>query len=592
MGITGSDSKILHSNSRIWEIKTPQAELCRKFCKELNISNRLATILINRGINDLDQAGRFLEPSLHNLPDPYLLTGMEKAVERLTLAFRRKEKIAVFGDYDMDGISATAILVDYLRRAGFTQVKFSIPSRLSDGYGLNKQALTCAGKSGATLALTVDNGISNIEEILTAKDLGIDVIVTDHHQIPEELPQAFAIINPHLPGCAYPDKNLAGVGVAFNLMMALRKRLRESGLAADVNLLQYLDLVALGTVADVMPLTGVNRIFVSFGLKEINKTCRLGMLYLLSAAGIKRDEPISARDLAFKLAPRVNAVGRVADAKIAVELFLTRDKAIALRNVQTLEECNERRRQLEKDIKSEVDAMLKNDASLAAAKLILLASENWHPGVVGIVSSRVAETYAKPVILIAMENGIGRGSGRSVPGLNLAAVLDQCQDHLIRYGGHEQAVGLTVAAESIAKLREEIENYLTNSTPGETEVPRLLLDGILQPDEINRKLLDELKVLHPLGYGNPEPMFLLETTEVTKVIPMGSSDRRHLKFTFSDSKDRRKRFAGIYFNFKGTPPKNGETLDLVCTPEENIWRGRSEIRANLTDLRISDGENS
>jgi len=592
MDIIDSDSKILRSNSRIWEIKTPQAELCRKFCKELNISKRLATILINRGINDLDQAVSFLEPSLHNLPDPYLMAGMEMAVERLTLAFRRKEKIAVFGDYDMDGISATAILVDYLRRAGFTQVEFSIPSRLSDGYGLNKQALTYAGKSGVTLALTVDNGISNLEEVVAAKDLGIDVIVTDHHQIPEELPPAFAIINPHLLECNYPDKNLAGVGVAFNLMMALRKRLRESGLAADVNLLQYLDLVALGTVADVMPLTGVNRIFVSFGLKEINKTSRLGMLYLLSAAGIKRDEPISARDLAFKLAPRVNAVGRVADAKIAVELFLTRDKAIAIRNVQTLEECNERRRQIEKDIKSEVDSILKDDTSLAAAKVILLASENWHPGVVGIVSSRVTEAYDKPAILIAIENGVGRGSGRSVPGLNLVAVLDQCQEHLIRYGGHEQAVGLTVAEESIVNLREEIENYFTETAPVQIEAPRISLDGTLRPDEINRKLLDELQVLHPLGYGNPEPMFLLEATEIAKITSMDSNGRRHLKFTFTDSRDRSKRFAGIYFNFKGMPPKNGETLDLVCTPEENIWRGRSEIRANLTDLRISNGENS
>lgn len=592
MDINDSDSKILHSNSRAWEIKMPQAELCRKFCQEFSISERLATILINRGINDLNQAGGFLEPSLHNLPDPYQLMGMEKAVERLTLAFRRKEKIAVFGDYDMDGISATSILVDYLRRAGFKQVDFSIPSRLSEGYGLNNQALVHAGKSGVTLALTVDNGISNLEEIATAKDLGIDVIVTDHHQIPEELPEAFAIINPHLPKCSYPDKNLAGVGVAFNLMMALRKRLRESGLAFDVNLLQYLDLVALGTVADVMPLTGVNRIFVSFGLKEINKTRRLGMLYLLSAAGIKRDEPISARDLAFKLAPRVNAVGRVANAKIAVELFLTQDKAIALHNSQILEECNERRRQIEKDIKSEVDTMLKNDASLAATKVILLASENWHPGVVGIVSSRVAEAHAKPVILIAMDNGVGRGSGRSVPGLNLVAVLDQCQKHLIRYGGHEQAVGLTVAEESIASLRQEIENYLTNITPTQTETPRLLLDGTLQPNEINRRLLDELQALHPLGYGNPEPMFLLEAAEIAKITPMGSSDRRHFKFTFTDSKDRKKRFAGIYFNFKGTPPKAGETLDLACTPEENIWRGRSEIRANLTDLRVSGKDNS
>ncbi len=587
-----SKNRVLHSDSRIWEVKTPQSDLCREFCEKLNVSERLATILLNRGINNIEQAGSFLTPSLHSLPDPFRLAGMEKAVERLSLAFRRKEKIVVFGDYDMDGISATAILVDYLRRAGFKQVNFLIPSRLTDGYGLNEKAIATVCEFGTTLAITVDNGISNFAEIAAAKVLGLDFIVTDHHQIPEILPPAAAIIDPHLPECNYPDPNLAGVGVAFNLMMALRKRLRESGLASDVNLLQYLDLVALGTVADVMPLTGVNRTFVSFGLKEINKTRRLGMTYLLSAAGIRRGEPVNARELAFKLAPLVNAVGRVADAKIAVELFLTRDKAIAIRNVQTLEECNERRRQIEKDIKSEVDAMLKSDDSLSSAKVILLASEKWHPGVVGIVASRVAEAYDKPTILIALDDGIGRGSGRSIPGLNLVKLLDQCQDHLIRYGGHEQAIGLTVAEESISSLRRQIENYLINTAPPQAAPPRLLLDGILHPDDINRKLLEELQVLQPLGYGNPEPTFLLEGTEVSKIIPMGSSDRRHLKFTFTDRKNQSRRFAGIYFNFKGTPPKKGEILDLVCTPEENIWRGRSEIRANLTDFRISESKNS
>ncbi|MCK5915623.1 MAG: single-stranded-DNA-specific exonuclease RecJ, partial [Deltaproteobacteria bacterium] len=495
-----------------------------KLCDELKISDRLATILINRGIDDLDKARDFLKPSLHNLPDPYQMAGMEKAVERLALAFRRKEKIVVFGDYDMDGISATAVLVDYLRRAGFMQVDYSIPSRLTEGYGLNHTALNKAKTSGVTLAVTVDNGISNYDEITAANNLGIDIIVTDHHQIPEKLPPAHAVINPHLKNCNYPDKNLAGVGVVFNLIMALRKRLRETGLATDVNLLQYLDLVALGTVADVMPLTGVNRIFVSFGLKEINKTRRLGLLSLLYIAKIKQGDPINAKELAFKLAPRVNAVGRVDDARIAVELFLTKDRAISTRNAQLLEECNERRRQIEKDIKSEVDEMIKKDGSLATAKVILLASENWHPGVVGIVASRVAEAYDKPAILIALDNGVGRGSGRSVAGLNLVAVLEYCRKHLLRYGGHEQAVGLSVDEASIPALREEIEIYFQTSVPAQTEPPKLLLDGILKPAEINRELLTELQVLHPLGHGNPEPTFLLEATEVAKVVSMGSSD--------------------------------------------------------------------
>ncbi|MEA3348731.1 MAG: DHH family phosphoesterase, partial [Pseudomonadota bacterium] len=271
-----------NNNSRIWKISAAQPELHKTFCEEFDISARLASILVNRGFNDLQSARDFLYPSLHNLPDPFLMAGMEKAVNRLIQAFRRQENIFVFGDYDMDGISATAILVDYLRRTGF-QVDYSIPSRLTDGYGLNLEAVKKAKLSGADLAITVDCGISDLAEIVEANSLGLEIIVTDHHQIPEQTPPAFAIINPHLKECRYPDKDLAGVGVAFNLMMALRQRLRKAGLVKDVNLLQYLDLVALGTVADVMPLTGVNRIFVSFGLTEINKAYRRGLRALLAS---------------------------------------------------------------------------------------------------------------------------------------------------------------------------------------------------------------------------------------------------------------------------------------------------------------------
>ncbi len=576
--------------TRTWEIGECPTGLCQTFCSELNISARLAMILINRGIDDLDKAAEFLDPSLHKLPDPYLMAGIENAVERLTLAFRRKEKIIVFGDYDMDGISATSILVDYLRRTGFEQVNYFIPSRLTEGYGLNKTAITAACESGTTLAVTVDNGIANYLEIEFAATMGLDVIVTDHHQIPDRLPKAAAIINPHLKECKYPDKNLAGVGVAFNLMIALRKRLRDTGLAADVNLLQYLDLVAMGTIADVMPLTGVNRILVSFGLKEINKTRRLGLQSLLFTARIKPDDQISARDLAFKLAPRVNAVGRIDDAGIAVELFLTRDRAIADRRARSLDECNERRRQIEKEIKQEVDEMINKDENLADSKVILLASENWHPGVVGIVSSRIAETYDKPAILIALDDGVGRGSGRSIPGLNLVELLDQCKESLIRYGGHEQAIGLTVTEENIPSLRRQIEICLESSGRTDPEPAKIQLDGVLQPDDINQKLLDELQVLQPLGYGNPEPKFLIEGTGIDKIVKMGSSDQRHLKFTFTDFNNKKTYFTGIYFNFKGSIPQAGDTVDLVFTPEKNTWRGRSEIRANLIDFRDSSAD--
>ena len=571
-----------NNNSRIWKISEAQPELRKTFCEEFDISARLASILVNRGFNDPQSARDFLYPSLHNLPDPFLMAGMEKAVDRLVLAFRRQEKIFVFGDYDMDGISATAILVDYLRRTGF-QVDYSIPSRLTDGYGLNPEAVKKAKLSGADLAITVDCGISDLAEIVEANSLGLEIIVTDHHQIPEQTPPAFAIINPHLKECRYPDKDLAGVGVAFNLMMALRQRLRKAGLAKDVNLLQYLDLVALGTVADVMPLTGVNRIFVSFGLTEINKAYRRGLRALLTSCRFQRGHLIKARDLAFRLAPRVNAVGRISDASTAVELFLTKDQAVATRQAQHLEECNERRRRIEKDIKRDVDELIAKDEDLATTKVILLASESWHPGVVGIVSSRIAESYGKPTILIALENGVGRGSGRSVPGLNLVKILEHCQTHLIRFGGHEQAVGLTVAEENISNLRTHIEDFLTGCGSLQSEFPELLLDGRLKLDEVNHKLLKELELLQPFGQGNPEPAFILSSMQLIKATAIGQSGRRHMKFIFADNKNAR--LPGIAFNFDGTCPQPGENLDLAFTAEENIWQGKSEIRINLVDFR-------
>ncbi|MBN2808221.1 MAG: single-stranded-DNA-specific exonuclease RecJ [Deltaproteobacteria bacterium] len=557
-------------------------ELHRNFCDELGISALLASILINRGFKDTQSARDFLYPSLHNLPNPFLLSGMEKAVDRLILAFRRQEKVFVFGDYDMDGISATAILVDYLRRTGFI-VDYSIPSRLTDGYGLNLEAVKKAKLSGANLAITVDCGISDYEEVVAANALGLDIILTDHHQIPEKTPPAYAIINPHLKDCQYPDKVLAGVGVAFNLMMALRKSLRQAGLTKDVNLLQYLDLVALGTVADVMPLTGVNRIFVSFGLVEINRSYRRGLRALINSCHFQQGQTIKARDLAFRLAPRVNAVGRIANAATAVELFLTKDQAVAVRQAQYLEECNERRREIEKAIKNDVEEMIGRDEELIRAKTIVLAAENWHPGVVGIVSSRIAESYGKPTILIALENGIGRGSGRSIEGLNLVAVLEHCQTHLIRFGGHEQAVGLTVAEENIADLRMHIENYMNNYEPMQETMPDLHIDDTLNPAAVNQKLLEELEILQPLGQGNPEPVFAMHAMQLVKSTTIGQNGRRHMKFIFSDEKNCR--LPGIAFNFSGDCPEGGANVDLAFTPEENVWQGKTEIRLNLVALR-------
>ncbi len=575
-------NKIITGHSRTWKFHTISPDDQELLSRELGISRLLAGLLLNRGLTTPTAADGFLNPSLHDLPDPFLLGGMDAAVQRLLTAFRKKERLFVFGDYDMDGIAATAILVDFLRRVGFS-VDYSIPSRLSDGYGLNREAVARAAATGATLALTVDCGVSNLEEIEFAREQGLDFIVTDHHQVPERLPAATAIVNPQQKDCRYPFPHLAGVGVAFNLMMALRKGLREAGLAREINLLQYLDLVALGTVADVMPLTGVNRILVAYGLNEINQAQRCGLRALLQACRFPRDQPIRARDLAFRLAPKVNAVGRVADAHSAVALFLSRDRAQAGQLADHLNECNRMRQEIEKEIYRHAEEQLAQEKDLAQARVIVLASRDWHPGVVGIVSSRLAESHGKPTLLLALdEDGIGRGSGRSIPGLDLVKTLELSGARMLRFGGHAQAVGLTIAEGEIDELRCRLDRYLNENETRPEVRPELWLDGTIEARQITPELIAELNRLQPFGYGNPEPAFALDGARVNRVTPLRANGRRHFKFSFSFP-GLKQPLAGIAFNFSGPAPSGGSRLGLAFTPEENHWQGRTEIRLNLID---------
>jgi len=576
--------------TRPWKVRS-QAAPPNELVNELGLSLRLVELLFNRGLADISAITRFLSPSLHELPDPFQLSGMTAAVERLLSAFQREEKIFVFGDYDMDGISATAILVDYLRRAGFA-VDYSIPIRLVEGYGLNAQAIDNAVESGAKLAITVDCGIANASEIEYGANQGLDFIVTDHHQIPAEVPlRAVAVINPHLPESTYPDRDLAGVGVAFNLLMALRRRLREAGLAREINLLRYLDLVAMGTVADVVSLSGVNRILTRFGLNEINQSRRLGIRALLQVCQIPRDQPLTSRDLAFRITPKVNAVGRVANAASAVELFLTDDRARAWQLAKYLSDCNQQRLEIEQRIRKEAEELLAAQPELARGRVILLAAEDWHPGVVGIVATRIMEIHDKPVLLLARENGVARGSGRSRPGLNLVQALEHCQEWLLRFGGHTQAVGLTVAEENLDRLRDCLNRYFTGIEPESRQPPELLLDGFLEAAEISPELWQELERLQPFGQGNPEPVFALAGMELKSIAPLGRSGAgstpRHFRFTLFCPQHKR-RLSGVAFNLEGPPPKAGSLLDLAFTLEENHWQGQRELRLKLVAFRPAE----
>ncbi|HYB21600.1 MAG TPA: single-stranded-DNA-specific exonuclease RecJ, partial [Thermodesulfobacteriota bacterium] len=441
--------------------------------RELEISPLTVQVLLNRGISSLDEARRFLSPSLSDLPDPFTMKGMDEAVRRIDQALRKGERIVLHGDYDVDGTTATALLYLFLRNAG-GRVDISLPHRVKEGYGLNLEAVKKIRLSGAKLLITADCGISNSEEIRWAGENGLEVIVTDHHEVPEQLPRALAILNPKQRDCSYPFKNLAGVGVAFNLLIALRSFLRRQGFFKDgkgPNLKEFLDLVALGTVSDVVPLTGANRVLVKYGLRELSQSNRPGIAALKEISGLEAGS-VDTTGINFRLAPRINAAGRLEDALEVVQLFTTSDPLQARRIAVHLNELNSLRQRIEERILMEAKAMLDSRAA-EKIKSIVLASLGWHPGVIGIVASRLTEAYHCPTILIALQENLGKGSGRSIPSFPLYEGLKDCRIWMEGFGGHEQAAGLIIRAECIPGFSRAFEETVAERLTEEDFIPCL-----------------------------------------------------------------------------------------------------------------------
>ncbi|HSR11832.1 MAG TPA: single-stranded-DNA-specific exonuclease RecJ, partial [Thermodesulfobacteriota bacterium] len=441
--------------------------------RELGLSAIAARVLVHRGVSDPDAARRFLSPSLSDLPDPSVMKDMDRAVARVSRALRSREKIHVFGDYDVDGTTATAVLCLFLRNAG-AEVSFSVPDRTREGYGLNAEAVKRIAASGARLLITADCGIASRDEIRWAAGEGLDVVVTDHHEPPEELPPAVAVLNPKRNDCPYPFKGLAGVGVAFHLLIALRARLREEAFfpPGEVpNLREYLDLVALGTIADVVPLTGPNRILAKHGLAELGRSRRPGIAALKALCTLADAPLIDTEAVHFRLAPRINAAGRMRDAAQAVELFTTGDPARARRIASDLDELNSVRQRTEEAILNEAREMIESGGE--GKKSIVLSSAKWHPGIVGIVASRLVEEYQCPAVLIALGDETGRGSGRSIAGFSLYEALKSCSRWMERFGGHDQAGGLVIRSENIPFFAAAFESAAAEMLSGGDGVPVL-----------------------------------------------------------------------------------------------------------------------
>jgi single-stranded-DNA-specific exonuclease len=550
-----------------------------------NTSQLLARILVNRGIVEPDAADRFLSATLADLHDPFLLLGMEKGVGRLAEAARKGERVCVYGDYDVDGITSVALLIDFLRNIG-VECFYHIPLRLEEGYGLSIEGVAGVAAKGARVIITVDCGITSFMEAELCASLGIDLIITDHHTPGDTIPSAFAVINPLQPGCPYPFKYLAGVGIAFNLIMALRSRLRKEGHFAarsEPNLREYLDLVALGTVADIVPLLDENRLFVKYGLAELTTARRTGIQALKEAAGVKGE--VNCGVVGFRLAPRLNAAGRLEDAALGVELLLCQERQRARAMAAELDAGNTERKALEQAILRDALAMVKGSPHLRRRKSIVLASEAWHPGVIGIVASRIVDMFHRPTILIALQEGNGKGSGRSIPNFHLYDALNACSGHLVKFGGHKYAAGLSIDEETLEAFVESFDEVAGGLLSPADLVPELSIDAALRPEEITMELAETLACLAPFGMGNPEPVFLIERTRVTDVRVL---KEQHLKLRLEAGGEN---LEAIGFNMaegRDIP----EMVAVAFSLQINEWNGRKSVQLRLRDFKSWDAQHA
>jgi single-stranded-DNA-specific exonuclease len=507
---------------------------------------------------------------------------MDRAVSRLLLALERREKVLVFGDYDADGMSGTALLFSFLVNLGMA-VAYYIPDRLTEGYGLTSPFVkTQAVPRHIDLIVTVDCGISSHKAVREAKRCGIDVIVTDHHEPGEHLPEAFAILNPKQQDCPSGLTCLAGVGVAFNLALALRKRLRDQGFwktRTEPNLKALCDLVALGTVADMVPILRENRIYVKTGLQVLAKSTRPGIKALLEVCNVTNGR-LDTWDVAFKLAPRINAAGRLHHGSMGCELLTTSSRRIAQAIAEKLDHENTRRQDIERHILSGIVRDLEADPTTMERALVL-DNTAWHEGVIGIVASRLVHQFMRPVVLIAVTDGMGKGSARSPKGFNLFAALDRCAEHLERFGGHESAAGLTVRAENIPAFRRAFNDLVCETTSLEDFIPKLDIDSQISPQAITPQLADELEALAPFGTANPEPLFMLSDMDVLNARIVGEC---HTQMRLMPAKeDASKPLQAIFFNSVGGK-RIPERLDrIACHIRWNRWRDRKNLQLIIRD---------
>lgn len=565
-----------------WRLHEGNHDTQELLVQKLGLSPLITRILESRNICNPDDARRYLSPSLRDLHNPFLMQDMNKAVDRIVRAIYQSEKIVVYGDYDADGITSVVVLLQFLRQI-HPGTTYYIPDRIAEGYGLNREAVERFRSEGISLIITVDCGISDHGAISYAQQLGMDTVILDHHEISGALPVAAAAVNPNRKDCRFPFKYLAAVGIVFNFLIALRGVLRREGFwknDAYPNLKEYLDLVALGTIGDIAPLVDENRIFVKIGLDLISEDRRIGLRALKLVSGIEH-QVIDSSKASFALIPRINAAGRIASAAEAVELLLSDHQDRAEELARKLDAFNRKRQVMEKVIFSELLEKVGDVYDAGEIGPLVFASPTWHPGVIGIVASRLVDRFGRPAILISLKDGIGKGSGRSIANFNIYEGLKRCESLLISYGGHRYAAGISIREEDIASFAVRLREILRENDPETDFTVCTTIDAQCSLTDITHELLTQIEQLAPFGSRNPEPILCVRNVSIDSPSIVGNN---HLKMRINGDGVSRN---SIWFS-KGQflPDISAAILDIVFTPQINTWNGSSDIQLKMKDISV------
>lgn len=557
-----------------WNFELLDRDKAKQLASQYGLPAFASMLLAIRGITEQEEIQSFFSGETE-LSNPFEIADMDKAVQRIKQAVTSYQKICVYGDYDCDGVTSTAIMYTYLESVG-ANVIYYIPNREGEGYGMNIAAVDRLHKQNVKLILTVDNGISAMDEVDYANNLGIDVVITDHHKPQSILPKACAVVDPHRLDCPSKFKHYSGAGLALKLVMAL-----EGDTLSSVE--NYADLAALGTIADLVPINGENRIIVKAGLMALENTERIGLRLLCEKAAVNS---ISSGAVAFRLAPRINAAGRLTSPYEAMELFITEDEETAEERAEALNELNAKRQETEAEIYKEAELILDNCREYACSRIIVLDGKGWHPGVIGIVSSKITEKYGKPSLVISYDGDEARGSGRSVKGFSLVDAIFACSDMLTKFGGHPMAVGFSLKTENINAFRKAVNEYAAKQQP-EMPLAELKIDCKLRPESINLDIAKQLQYFEPFGYGNAKPIFALTNMHLDRIIPIGNG--KHLRLAVSRDNTRMSvlKFSDTLEQF---PYREGDILDIAVTLEPNVYQGVESVSITVKELRPSNSD--